>query len=158
MVFLVVRRNKAQVYHDEARDLLSPFGAIAKVDDLDSATQERLGLSPAVRVRFEKFDPRRDVIKVSDLSIVVASILTVLQGVGNTPFIIINFDFKTAQDPSERDPTDMTTLDTLQRDSRSVFLGSLPPHTSDFLVRELGSKCGTIVNIEIKQSVDSSGK
>lgn len=51
--------------HNEARDLLSPFGAIAKVEDLDPATQERLGLSPAVRVRFERFDPRRDVIRVS---------------------------------------------------------------------------------------------
>ncbi|UPK91931.1 hypothetical protein LCI18_002866 [Fusarium solani-melongenae] len=139
LVFLVVRRNKSVVYHEEARDLLSPFGAIAKIDDLDSATQERLGLSPAVRVHFEKYDPRRDVIK----------------GVGDkTPFVIINFDFKVAQDPSERDPTDVTFLDQAQRDSRSIFLGSLPAHASDFLVRELTSECGNIVNIQVKQSVD----
>ncbi|KAJ4231077.1 hypothetical protein NW759_003058 [Fusarium solani] len=141
LVFLVVRRNKGLVYHEEARDLLSPFGAIAKIEDLDSATQERLGLSPAVRVRFEKFDPRRDVIK----------------GVGdNTAFVIINFDFKVAQDPSERDPTDVTCMDHLERDSRSIFLGSLPAHTSDFLVRELASAGGTIVNVQLKQSVDGS--
>ncbi|KAL6361302.1 hypothetical protein LRP88_04769 [Fusarium phalaenopsidis] len=136
LVFLVVRRNKGLVYHQEVRDLLSPFGAIAKVEDLDSATQERLGLSPAVRVRFEKFDPRRDVIK----------------GVGdNTAFVIINFDFKVAQDPSERDPTDVTCMDHLERDSRSIFLGSLPAHTSDFLVRELASAGGTILNVQLKQ-------
>ncbi|KAI8675387.1 hypothetical protein NCS57_00439800 [Fusarium keratoplasticum] len=141
LVFLVVRRNKGLVYHQEARDLLSPFGAIAKIEDLDPATQERLGLSPAVRVRFEKFDPRRDVIK----------------GVGdNTAFVIINFDFKVAQDPSERDPTDVTCFHHIERDSRSIFLGSLPAHTSDFLVRELASGSGTIVNVQVKQSVDGS--
>ncbi|EEU47072.1 uncharacterized protein NECHADRAFT_78130 [Fusarium vanettenii 77-13-4] len=141
LIFLIIRRNKGKVSHNEARDLLSPFGAIAKVEDLDPATQERLGLSPAVRVRFERFDPRRDVIR----------------GVGdNTPFVIINFDFKVAQDPSERDPHDVTCMITLERDSRSVFLGSLPAHTTEYLVRELGSGCGTIVSTQIKQSVDGS--
>ncbi|KAL2689365.1 hypothetical protein Neosp_003418 [[Neocosmospora] mangrovei] len=141
LIFLIIRRNKGKVSHDEARDLLSPFGAIAKVEDLDPATQERLGLSPTVRVRFEKFDPRRDVIR----------------GVGdNTPFVIINFDFKVAQDPSERDPHDVTCMITLERDSRSVFLGSLPAHTTEYLVRELGSGCGTIVSTQIKQTVDGS--
>jgi hypothetical protein len=47
-------------------------------------------------------------------------------------------------------------MDHLERDSRSIFLGSLPAHTSDFLVRELASAGGTILNVQLKQSVDGS--
>ncbi|KAJ4308809.1 hypothetical protein N0V84_011879 [Fusarium piperis] len=141
LVFLVIRRNGGRVSHQEARSLLAPFGAIAKVEDLDPATQERLNLAPAVRVRFEMFDPRRDVVK----------------GVGdNTPFVIINFDFKVAQDASERDPTDTTFMEMYEKDRRSIFIGSLPSHATDLFVRELAKAGGTVVNVRMRQSVDSS--
>lgn len=158
MIFLVIRRNGGRVRHEEARSLLAPFGAIDKVEDLDHGTQERLNLPPAVRVRFEMFDPRRDVIKVSSHHRCLCfNTDSILQGVGdNTPFVIINFDFKVAQDASERDPTDVTFMDLYEKDRRSIFIGSLPSHATDLFVHDLAMLGGTVVKVQMKKSVDSS--
>ncbi|RSL83801.1 hypothetical protein CEP51_004299 [Fusarium floridanum] len=140
LVFLVLRRDRSKVYLEEARSLLAPFGDIAKVEELDAATQERLNARNAVRVRFKMFDPYRNVIK----------------GVGdNAEFLVVNFDFKVAQDASELDPTDIPFMMSYDKDRRSVFIGNLPYHTSEFLVRELASKGGEIVDIKLKQSVEN---
>ncbi|RSL52085.1 hypothetical protein CEP54_011079 [Fusarium duplospermum] len=140
LVFLVLRRDGSKVHHEEARSLLAPFGHIAKVEEIDTAIQGRLGFRNAVRVHFQMFDPQRNVIK----------------GVGdNAEFLVVNYDFKVAQDASERDPTDITFMMAYDKDRRSAFIGNLPSHTTEFLVGELASKGGPIVDIKLKQSVEN---
>ncbi|KAM0424858.1 hypothetical protein ACHAPT_009914 [Fusarium lateritium] len=141
LVYLIVRRNSRRVQHEEARALFSPFGAIAIVEDLDVATQKRLHLPPAVRVRFEMFDPRRDVIKAIG---------------NNTPFLILNFDFKMAQDASERDPTDLTFMDMHDKDTRSIFIGCIPIHTDEIVIRDIAATAGKVISVNLRQALETA--
>ncbi|KAM5347056.1 hypothetical protein ACJ41O_010061 [Fusarium nematophilum] len=140
LVYLVFRKNSRRVQFDEAKNLLRPYGAIAKVEDLDHKSQQRLRLPPTVVVQYEMFDARRDVVK----------------SVGhNTPFMIMPYDAKVAQDASERDPTDVTFMEMYDRDRRSAFFGCLPAYANEDFVHSLASVCGTVLSVQLKETRDT---
>ncbi|KAF4461361.1 RNA-binding [Fusarium albosuccineum] len=139
LVYIVCRRNRRAVQHEEARTLLEPYGVIAWIKDLDRAIQVRLKLPPSVLVQYEMFDARRDVAKALG---------------HNTIFVVMPYDAKVAQDPSERDPSDVTFMEAYDKDRRSAFFGGLPMCTDEDFVRSLASVCGTVLSVQIKSTSD----
>ncbi|KAJ3535562.1 hypothetical protein NM208_g7083 [Fusarium decemcellulare] len=139
LVYIVCRRNRRAVQHEEARTLLEPYGVIAWIKDLDRVIQLRLKLPPSVLVQYEMFDARRDVAKALG---------------HNTIFVVMPYDAKVAQDPSERDPSDVTFMEAYDKDRRSAFFGGLPMCTDEDFVRSLASVCGTVLSVQIKSTSD----
>lgn len=45
---------------------MSAYGLIRKIEDLDAKVQKRLNLPQTILIEYEMFDPRRDVIRVSN--------------------------------------------------------------------------------------------
>ncbi|RGP63559.1 meiotic activator rim4 [Fusarium longipes] len=133
--YIIFRKNSRMVQHDEAYNIFSKYGTIAKIEALDYDTQVKLNVPPSLLVLYEKYDPRRDVIKSFGFSSV---------------FIIMLYDHKVGQDRSERAPGDQTFMEHYDKDRRSIFMGSLPPHTDDTLVHKLASLCGDVVSVDLR--------
>ncbi|GKU02580.1 unnamed protein product [Fusarium langsethiae] len=140
--YIIFRKNRRTVHYDEAHNIFSPYGKIAKIETLDYRIQLKLNVPPSLMVQYEKFDPRRDVIKFFGHSDV---------------FIIMLYDPKIGQDPSERAPGDRTFMEHYDKNRRSIFMGSLPPHTDEHLVHRLASLCGDIVSIDLRNIPDING-
>ncbi|KAG8671779.1 hypothetical protein FPOAC2_05138 [Fusarium poae] len=140
--YIIFRRNKRAVQYDEAHNIFSPYGKIAKIETLDYKIQIKLNVPPSMMVQYEKFDPKRDVIKSFGPSDV---------------FIIMSYDPKIAQDPSERAPGDRTFMEQYDKNRRSIFMGNLPPHTGEHLVHRVASLCGNVISIDLRIIPDING-
>lgn len=64
VAYIIFRRNNRQVQREEAQNIFSRFGKIAKIEPLSQQIQSKLSVPPSLLVQYEKFDPRRDVVKV----------------------------------------------------------------------------------------------
>ncbi|KAM0243779.1 hypothetical protein ACHAPO_000639 [Fusarium lateritium] len=140
--YIIFRKNKRAVQYDEAHSIFSRYGKIAKIETLDYKIQIKLNVPPSMMVQYEKFDPKRDVIKSFGSSDV---------------FFIMLYDPKIAQDPSERAPGDRTFMEQYDKNRRSIFMGSLPPHTNEHLVHRVASLCGNVTAIDLRVIPDING-
>ncbi|KAI1067741.1 hypothetical protein LB507_010487 [Fusarium sp. FIESC RH6] len=142
VAYIIFRRNNRQVQREEAQNIFSRFGKIAKIEPLSQQIQSKLSVPPSLLVQYEKFDPRRDVVKSFGLSNV---------------FMIMSYDPKIGQDRSERAPGDQTFMEHYDRDRRSIFMGNLPPHADEALVHRLTSWCGEVTSIDLRKDPSIHG-
>lgn len=63
---MVYKRSGKATNQAEATELLSPLGALSMVEPLNAEMQLELELPPAMVVKFRMYDPKRDVVKVSN--------------------------------------------------------------------------------------------
>ncbi|KAJ4140403.1 hypothetical protein NW768_001764 [Fusarium equiseti] len=142
LAYIIFRRNNRLVKREEAQNIFSRFGKIAKIEPLSHQIQSKLDVPPSLLVQYEKFDPRRDVVKSFGLSNV---------------FMVMSYDPKIGQDRSERAPGDQTFMEHYDRDRRSIFMGNLPPHADEALVHRLASLCGEVASIDLRKDPSIHG-
>ncbi|RFN44699.1 meiotic activator rim4 [Fusarium flagelliforme] len=142
LAYIIFRRNNRPVQREEAQNIFARFGKIAKIEPLSPQIQSKLSVPPSLLVQYEKFDPRRDVVKSFGLSNV---------------FMIMSYDPKIGQDRSERAPGDQTFMEHYDRDRRSIFMGNLPPHADEALVHRLTSLCGEVTSVDLRKDPSIHG-
>lgn len=62
--FIVFKTSGERITTQEAERLLEPYGHIASVKDVNLDIQQRLAIPQSKLVSYEKYDSKRDVIKV----------------------------------------------------------------------------------------------
>ncbi|KAF5022308.1 hypothetical protein F66182_5637 [Fusarium sp. NRRL 66182] len=137
--YIIFRKNNRLVQYDEARIIFQKYGKVAKIETLDHRIRRRLNVPPSLLVHYEMFDSKRDVVKALGTA---------------SPFIIMPYDPKIVQDSSERAPSDATFMDLYDRDRRSAFFGSLPPHADEQFVRMMASTCGEVLSVDLRSTPD----
>ncbi|CAF3664751.1 unnamed protein product [Fusarium graminearum] len=140
--YIIFRKDKLPVQYDDAYNIFSPYGKIAKIETLDYKVQIKLHVPPSMMVQYERFDPKRDVIKSFGHSDV---------------FIIMLYDPKIGQDPSERTSGDRTFMEIYDKNRRSIFMGNMPAHTDERLVNKLASQCGDVASVDLRSIPDANG-
>ncbi|KAF9766178.1 hypothetical protein IL306_001442, partial [Fusarium sp. DS 682] len=65
--YIIFRKNTRPVQFDEVRSIFSCYGPIEKIEVLDHYAQTQLDVPPSLLVQFSRFDPKREVIRVSSI-------------------------------------------------------------------------------------------
>jgi hypothetical protein len=67
VAYIIFRKDTRPVRVEEAHSIFSRHGPIKKIDVLDYDAQTKLAVPPSLLVLFSRFDPKRDVIRVSSI-------------------------------------------------------------------------------------------
>ncbi|KAK7397867.1 hypothetical protein QQX98_012756, partial [Neonectria punicea] len=142
VTFLVCKKNGEPVGLFEAYGFLQRFGSIFKVEYLDRESQIGRHLPPAVIVVYEYFDARRDVIK----------------SVGNHPvYMVMPHDPDHEERWAHPDQRNDIFMFQYHKDRRSVFIGNLPPCTTEDPLRLFISPFGRVVEVQLRQNTIPHG-
>lgn len=69
--FIIFNKFGRDIHPREAKLQLSPYGPLSKCEPVHPQILEALKLQNGIMIEFENFDPGRDVVSVSDSSIIV---------------------------------------------------------------------------------------
>ncbi|KAL6410172.1 Meiotic activator RIM4 [Ilyonectria robusta] len=147
LTFLVWKRSGERTLLKEANSLLEPYGAISKVENLEKEVQDLYFLPLSVIVEYEMFDARRDV----------------LGSMKGHPVFMVNLlsTVLSTRPPSKEqhklEMEDQAELEQYYKDSRSIYVGNLPPCANEDLVRLITTPCGVVLSIQMKQVTSTSG-
>ncbi|KAJ3493409.1 hypothetical protein NLG97_g4750 [Lecanicillium saksenae] len=132
--FIVYKHSGDFITSDEAADLLSVLGEVAKAEPLDVETRQAMRLPPAIVANYKMYDPKRDV-PVSFR--------------GHRKYKVIPYDPKSASNPrpSQASPDKDKFLTQYDRDRRSVYMGNLPTNMTEETLTNLVSACGEVLSI-----------
>lgn len=67
MAYIIFSKANRPVEYKVAQNIFSGHGKIAKIEPLDHSIQMKLNVPPSLLVQYEKYDPRRDVVKVGSV-------------------------------------------------------------------------------------------
>ncbi|VUC31986.1 unnamed protein product [Clonostachys rosea] len=129
-VFAVSKRSGEHISEDEAARLLRPLGQLSEVTPLDYETQRKFGLPPSVRVQFTLFDSGRDPVRA---------------------FKDHRF-YRVASLELNKAPVAANSVNTKRElvNKRSVFIGDLPPNSSEEEIREMAIGCGKVLAVKVR--------
>ncbi|UKZ60629.1 uncharacterized protein TrAtP1_001900 [Trichoderma atroviride] len=142
--FVVYKLSGEEISRQEAYDLLSTLGTIAKVYALGSRSQKAEKLPPAMVVHYKRYDSLRSVVKTFE---------------GHPEFCVDAYDPKTGTRQQNK-RGDQQNFAQYEKDRRSAYFGNLPlTMTSDGL-KSLASSCGKVVCAELatKEVPQTGGK
>ncbi|KAL6893413.1 hypothetical protein GGI43DRAFT_429998 [Trichoderma evansii] len=142
--FVVYKLSGEKISRQEAFDLLSTLGTIAKVYPLDSRSQKTEKFPPAMVVHYKRYDSLRSVVKTFE---------------GHPKFCVDAYDPKTGTRQQNK-RGDQQNYAQYEKDCRSAYFGNLPwTMTSDGL-KSLASSCGKVLCAEIatKEVPQTGGK
>ncbi|KAJ6786454.1 hypothetical protein PWT90_03339 [Aphanocladium album] len=127
--FVVYKHSGDFISVDEAVELLSTIGEVAKAEQLDIETQQAMRLPPAIVANYKMYDPKRDA---------PASFR------GHRRYKVIPYDSKVAANgrPGQASPDKEHFLNQYDRDRRSVYMGNLPMNMTEETLTNLVSACG----------------
>ncbi|KAH8121130.1 hypothetical protein FP744_10002082 [Trichoderma asperellum] len=142
--FIVYKLSGEEISRQEAFDLLSTLGTIAKVYPLDSRKQKTEKFPPAMVVHYKRYDSLRSVVKTFE---------------GHPIFGVDAYDPKTGtRQQNKRD--DQQNYAQHERDRRSAYFGNLPLNMTSDGLKSLASSCGKVLAAEIstKEVPQAGGK
>ncbi|PNP40257.1 hypothetical protein TGAMA5MH_07912 [Trichoderma gamsii] len=142
--FVVYKLSGEDISRQEAYDLLSALGTIAKVYPLGSRSQKTEKLPPAMVVHYKRYDSLRSVVKTLE---------------GHPVFCVDAYDPKTGTRQHNK-RGDEQNFAQYEKDRRSAYFGNLPlTMTSDGL-KSLASSCGKVICAELatKEVPQTGGK
>ncbi|KAM0465357.1 hypothetical protein ACHAPV_001403 [Trichoderma viride] len=142
--FIVYKLSGEETSRQEAYDLLSTLGTIAKVYPLGSRSQKAEKLPPAMVVHYKRYDSLRSVAKTFE---------------GHPVFCVDAYDPKTGTRQQNK-RGDQQNFAQYEKDRRSAYFGNLPlTMTSDGL-KSLASSCGKVICAELatKEVPQTGGK
>ncbi|EHK42949.1 hypothetical protein TRIATDRAFT_203475 [Trichoderma atroviride IMI 206040] len=164
--FVVYKLSGEEISRQEAYDLLSTLGTIAKVYALGSRSQKAEKLPPAMVVHYKRYDSLRSVVKVYHIPhfiFFVASFSCLSSArenqVRHPEFCVDAYDPKTGTRQQNK-RGDQQNFAQYEKDRRSAYFGNLPlTMTSDGL-KSLASSCGKVVCAELatKEVPQTGGK
>ncbi|KAK1252582.1 hypothetical protein MKX08_003769 [Trichoderma sp. CBMAI-0020] len=131
--FVVYKLSGEETSRQEAYDLLSTLGTVAKVYPLGSRSQKTEKLPPAMVVHYKRYDSLRSVVKTFE---------------GHPEFCVDAYDPKTGTRQQNK-RGDQQNFAQYEKDRRSAYFGNLPlTMTSDGL-KSLASSCGKVICAEL---------
>ncbi|KAK1641315.1 hypothetical protein BDP81DRAFT_458146 [Colletotrichum phormii] len=141
--YIIYRHDRVDMTIEEAQELLTPFGALDRINLMDKEIQEKLGLPVTVRVQFAVHDPSQQVLRAFRM---------------NHTYRVESYDFKKAMQIRARMPhRPAMENNTAERDSRSVFMGDLPLGFTDDRIRNLMDHIGGVVAVHTQQCAYEDG-
>ncbi|CAG9945574.1 unnamed protein product [Clonostachys rosea f. rosea IK726] len=131
-VFAVSKRSGEPISEEEAGRLLRPLGPLSEISPLDYETQRKFCLPPSIRIQFTLFDSGRDPVKAFK---------------DHRFFRVTSLELNKA--PSTSANSSVNAKRDLV-DKRSVFVGDLPPNSSEEEVREMAVGCGKVLAVKVR--------
>ncbi|KAK1730140.1 hypothetical protein CaCOL14_007962 [Colletotrichum acutatum] len=141
--YIIYRHDRVNMTVEEAQELLTPFGALDRINLLDKEIQEKLGLPVTVRVQFAVHDPSQQVLRAFRM---------------NHTYRVESYDFKKAMQIRARMPhRPPMENNTAERDGRSIFMGDLPLGFTEDKIRNLMDQIGGVVAVHTQQCAYEDG-
>ncbi|KAI1763723.1 hypothetical protein GGR53DRAFT_531260 [Hypoxylon sp. FL1150] len=113
--FVMYAVDEAELSTTVVRELMSPYGALAKCETLHPQIQEAMGVRGGVLIEFTRFDASRDVVGAYR---------------HDSQFRVVPYDLKKQNKKPRVDP-DEAWLQKYETDRRSIFIGNLPVEADD---------------------------
>lgn len=139
--FVIHKRSCAPISAQEAQQVLLPFGSLSKCEVLHPQLREPLKLPPTVLIEFSMFDATRD-------------LHTAFRH--DPVYNVTAFDLKKTCAANNRINGDEAFLAACERDRRSVFVGDLPGHVTQYDLEQLFSEAGEILKANLIQKENNS--
>ncbi|CAH0023389.1 unnamed protein product [Clonostachys rhizophaga] len=129
-VFAVSKRSGEPISEEEAARLLRPLGQLSEVTPLDYETQRKFNLPPSIRIQFTLFDSGRDPVRAFK---------------DHRFFRVTSLELNKA-------PASANSVNAKRElvNKRSVFIGDLPPNSSEEEIREMAIGCGKVLAVKVR--------
>ncbi|CAH0046406.1 unnamed protein product [Clonostachys solani] len=124
------KRSGEAISEEEAGRLLRPLGQLSEVTPLDWETQRKFGLPPSMRIQFTLFDSGRDPVRAFK---------------DHRFYRVTSLELNKA-------PVAANSVNAKRElvNKRSVFIGDLPPNSSEEELREMAIGCGKVLAVKVR--------